>query len=126
MTVSADQRNDVSEGRLYFWEVAFEMANANPILGVGHNSFMAAFNQYDTSNGQYGTRRAVHSSWMAVLADLGYPGADSLRRQHRTVSGRKPARAANWPNGDLIWPTSAPLPRRWARVSSPSASAGPS
>ncbi len=74
MTVSSERRNELSEGRLYFWDVAIRMANANPIFGVGHNAFTAAYNTYDQSGGQFGVNRAVHSSWMAVLADLGYPG----------------------------------------------------
>ena len=32
------------------------------------------YDQYDTSAGDYGRSRAAHSSWFAVLADLGYPG----------------------------------------------------
>src|SRR5262249_54283880 len=32
ITVSADQRNEISEGRLYFWQVAASMAAAHPLL----------------------------------------------------------------------------------------------
>ena len=62
------------QGRLHFWKVAVIMANDRPVLGVGHQAYEAAYDDYDPSEGQYGTRRAVHSSWMGVLAELGYVG----------------------------------------------------
>lgn len=74
ITANADQRNEVSEGRLHFWQVAMQMAAAHPFLGVGHNAFIPAYNAYDTSYGEFGDNRAVHSTWFGVLADLGYPG----------------------------------------------------
>ena len=67
--------DDVSSlGRLHFWSVATSMANANPVLGVGHNSFNVAYDAYDDLNGAFGRRRSVHSTWFGVLAELGYPG----------------------------------------------------
>ena len=60
--------------RLHFWQVAIQMANKNPILGVGNFGFNSAYNDYDTSNGEFGTNRSVHNSWLGVLSELGYPG----------------------------------------------------
>ena len=74
LTADQDQRTTLSEGRTYFWGVALQMAAAHPVLGVGHNAFIAAFNSFDASRGEYGQGRAAHSSWFGTLADLGYPG----------------------------------------------------
>jgi probable O-glycosylation ligase (exosortase A-associated) len=61
-------------GRLHFWRVAILMANDHPFVGVGHNAFNASYDRYDDSNGEFGTERAVHSAWFAVLAEQGYVG----------------------------------------------------
>jgi probable O-glycosylation ligase (exosortase A-associated) len=61
------------QGRLHFWKVAVAMANDSPLVGVGHQAFQAAYSKYDTE-GEFGEKRAAHSSWFGVLADLGYPG----------------------------------------------------
>jgi probable O-glycosylation ligase (exosortase A-associated) len=63
-----------SRGRLYFWQVAREMAADRPFLGIGHNAYTQAYDAYDRSNGEYGQNRSVHSTWMGTLAELGYPG----------------------------------------------------
>jgi O-antigen ligase len=63
-----------SRGRLYFWEVAMDMANDSPLVGIGHNTFNANYNRFDKTNGQYGFDRSVHSAWFGVLAEDGYPG----------------------------------------------------
>lgn len=78
--VMADDTSDAAiadasaAGRLHFWQVAVVMANEHPLTGIGHNAYNAVYNQYDTSGGDYGEARAVHSSWLAVLSELGYPG----------------------------------------------------
>ncbi len=69
-----EDRDASAEGRVHFWRVAVLMANANPILGVGHNAYNAAYDEYDVSKGQYGENRSVHSSWLGMLSELGYPG----------------------------------------------------
>ena len=70
---------DVSAvSRLHFWQVARRMADAHPFLGVGTVGFEAAYNDYDNSNGAFGKRRAVHSTWYGVLADQGYVGLAML------------------------------------------------
>jgi len=71
-----EQRGDKlsSLSRLHFWNVAIAMAADRPLTGVGHNAFVAAFDQYDFSDGAFGKGRSVHSSWFGLLAELGYPG----------------------------------------------------
>ena len=69
-----EERDASAEGRVHFWQVAVLIANANPILGIGHNAYNAAYDQYDFSRGQYGGNRSVHSAWFGVLAELGYSG----------------------------------------------------
>lgn len=61
-------------GRLHFWSIAWIMAKANPIVGVGHNAYNPAYADYDDSDGEWGTGRSVHSSWLGVLSELGFPG----------------------------------------------------
>lgn len=60
--------------RQHFWRVATRMAENRP-FGVGLRNYEAAYDAYDFSYGQYGFRRAVHSSHFQVLAELGYVGA---------------------------------------------------
>lgn len=70
----AEERDDSQQSRLHFWQVAVVMANDRPLIGVGHSGYPRAYNQYDWTNGQYLTNRAVHSAWFGVLAESGYPG----------------------------------------------------
>jgi len=74
ITAPADERDDSQQSRLHFWQVAVAMANDRPFVGVGHNGYPRAYNQYDWTDGQYLTNRAVHSAWFGVLGELGYPG----------------------------------------------------
>ncbi len=62
-------------GRLHFWAVAIKMAEAHPVFGIGYNGYTRVYDQYDFSKGRYGKKRAVHSSWLGTLAELGYVGA---------------------------------------------------
>jgi probable O-glycosylation ligase (exosortase A-associated) len=61
-------------GRLHFWRLAIDMALERP-FGIGLFSYEAAYDQYDTSLGQYGQRRSVHSSHFQALAETGFLGA---------------------------------------------------
>jgi probable O-glycosylation ligase (exosortase A-associated) len=74
ITAPADARDDSAQSRLHFWQVAVAMANDRPLLGVGHSGYSRSYNEYDWTEGQYLTNRAVHSAWFGVLAELGYPG----------------------------------------------------
>jgi putative inorganic carbon (hco3(-)) transporter len=70
-----DEEEDPSAlGRLHFWEVALAMAKAHPVFGIGYNAYNLAYDSYDFSHGQYGRRRSVHNSFLAVAAELGYLG----------------------------------------------------
>jgi O-antigen ligase len=60
-------------GRLYFWELAWQMAVDRPLVGVGVSGFNAAYPKYNTSD-EFGGNRSVHSSWFGVLSELGFPG----------------------------------------------------
>jgi probable O-glycosylation ligase (exosortase A-associated) len=73
-TMQTYEEDASATGRLHFWVVAVRMANAHPLLGIGHNAYNAAYNAFDFSKGEYGFGRSVHSSWFGVLAELGYVG----------------------------------------------------
>lgn len=60
-------------GRLHYWRVALNVALDRP-LGVGLRSFEAAYDRYDFSNGEFGRERAVHNSYLQVLAEIGFQG----------------------------------------------------
>jgi probable O-glycosylation ligase (exosortase A-associated) len=66
-------RDDSSAGRLFFWQVAQEMARVKPLTGVGLNGFNKSYQDYDYDH-EYEGERAAHSNWFGVLGDLGYPG----------------------------------------------------
>lgn len=72
--VSEDQTDASAAGRLHFWGVAWQMALDHPATGVGFNAFTRVYDRYDTSDGEYGTQRAVHSTWFGALAENGFPG----------------------------------------------------
>jgi probable O-glycosylation ligase (exosortase A-associated) len=76
ITAATDEeaRDDSQSSRLYFWQVALAMARDHPYLGIGHSGYEQSYDQYDTTDGRYGTGRAVHSAWFGVLAELGYIG----------------------------------------------------
>jgi probable O-glycosylation ligase (exosortase A-associated) len=74
ITAQRTARDDSQLGRLHFWKVAVLMANDHPLVGVGPSAYEPHYNQYDTSDGRFMTKRAVHSAWFGVLAELGYPG----------------------------------------------------
>jgi len=58
--------------RVHFWKVAWVMAKENPLFGTGLATYRHRYNNYDYSNGFYGRNRAVHNSYMEVLADNGF------------------------------------------------------
>jgi probable O-glycosylation ligase (exosortase A-associated) len=74
-TIETYEEEGSATGRLHFWRVAINMANAHPIFGIGYMSYLPAYDTYDFSEGEYGQKRAVHSSYFSVLAELGYLGA---------------------------------------------------
>jgi probable O-glycosylation ligase (exosortase A-associated) len=68
-----ETRDDSSEGRLHFWEVAVHMANAKPMTGVGLGAYNSSYTSYNYE-GTFPGERAAHSVWFGVLGELGYPG----------------------------------------------------
>ena len=74
ITTNQSEMDASSSGRLHFWNVGFQMALNRPMFGVGHNGYMYAYNSFDSSNGQYGSSRAVHSMWFGILSEWGFIG----------------------------------------------------
>jgi probable O-glycosylation ligase (exosortase A-associated) len=60
-------------GRLHFWQVAVSMVEDRSI-GVGLGNFEAAYDDYDSSDGEFGRRRAVHNTHLQALAETGWVG----------------------------------------------------
>ena len=71
---SEDERDASAAGRVYFWKVAYEMAQKNPVFGVGHNVYREAYVAFQHEDARFAQRRAVHSAWFGILAEWGYPG----------------------------------------------------
>lgn len=61
-----------SQGRINAWIAAWRMAVSHPITGVGLDNFYV--NYYFFTPEWDGRNHAVHSTWFAVLAELGFPG----------------------------------------------------
>jgi O-antigen ligase len=61
---------DITSGRSHFWNVAWQIFLANPILGAGFEAFGAAFTRYDTWSGMYRIEHA-HNDYLQMLADGG-------------------------------------------------------
>jgi O-antigen ligase len=65
--------DDVSNGRLHFWQTTWQVFRDNPILGVGFDALASAYTRYDTWNGVYRVERA-HNDYLQVLAEGGVLG----------------------------------------------------
>lgn len=59
-------------GRIWAWTAAFNMAMARPLNGVGLDNFIPNFWKYTPH--WTGFNKAVHSTWLGVLAETGWPG----------------------------------------------------
>lgn len=64
---------DVTSGRAHFWNIAWQIFLANPILGAGFDAFGVAFTRYDSWSGQYRVEQA-HNDYLQILADGGILG----------------------------------------------------
>ena len=73
ITAGSEARDSSASERLHLWGVGLKMAEANPIIGVGFNSFRYAVNTYDTEV-SYEGEKAPHSSWIGVLSEMGALG----------------------------------------------------
>jgi len=65
---------ETARSRIYFWEVAMDMGNANPLTGVGFAHYQREFKNYDKTGGLYGGNRAVHNIFLSLLSEIGYIG----------------------------------------------------
>ncbi|MEO8041509.1 MAG: O-antigen ligase family protein [Acidobacteriota bacterium] len=61
---------DVTSGRGHFWQIAWQIFLAHPILGAGFDAFGAAFTRYDSWSGLYRVEQA-HNDYLQILADGG-------------------------------------------------------
>jgi putative inorganic carbon (HCO3(-)) transporter len=68
-----EERDSSAKSRPHFWKTAVAMADDNP-LGVGIGCYPSYYGLYDSSAGQYGHFRSVHSSHFQILAEVGYLG----------------------------------------------------
>jgi putative inorganic carbon (hco3(-)) transporter len=96
---------DSALSRPHFWQVGIRMAADNP-FGIGIKQYEFAYDKYDFLHGRFGHKRAVHSSHVQVLAELGYMGEavwiglfvfaffTCIRVRARSKSDRLDARAA--------------------------------
>ncbi len=64
---------DLSSGRLHFWQTALKIISDYPILGAGLDAFGVAFTRYDTWNGTSRVEQA-HNDYLQILADAGILG----------------------------------------------------
>ncbi len=101
--------DDSALSRLYFWQVAWNMAKDHP-LGVGMYNFNYTFDQYDYLNGKYGRGRSVHNSHLEALTENGFDGLAVwigmfISAIATCVRVRKRARheLQGSPEGELLW-----------------------
>ncbi|MDQ3750930.1 MAG: O-antigen ligase family protein [Acidobacteriota bacterium] len=66
-------KDDISNGRLHFWQIALRIFFDYPILGAGLDAFATAFTRYDSWNGMYRVEQA-HNDYLQTLADAGVLG----------------------------------------------------
>lgn len=65
--------DDITNGRLHFWSIAWQNFLNYPILGTGLDSYATIFTQYDTWSGIYRVERA-HNDYLQILSDAGILG----------------------------------------------------
>jgi len=74
ITATSDERDASAASRIYYWELGIEMAKHHPVFGVGHRAYSEAYNNFDHTQGRFGSKREVHSSWFGILSEWGFPG----------------------------------------------------
>lgn len=67
-----DGIDESAMGRIWAWTAAFNMAMARPLNGVGLDNFIPNYWLYTPH--WSGFNKAVHSTWLGVLAETGWPG----------------------------------------------------
>lgn len=68
-----NNQEDVSNGRIHFWQTAWRIFLDYPILGAGLDAFGTVFTRYDTWNGIYRLEQA-HNDYLQILVDAGVVG----------------------------------------------------
>ncbi len=68
-----NNQDDFTNGRIHFWQVAWQIFLDHPILGAGLDAFGTVFTRYDTWNGIYRVEQA-HNDYLQILADAGVVG----------------------------------------------------
>jgi putative inorganic carbon (hco3(-)) transporter len=71
-SVSVDDLDASSAGRLVIWQGGLEMVKAHPFLGVGFGRFPELITSYVTVDLK--TVRDAHNTYMITVAELGLPG----------------------------------------------------
>ena len=66
--------DDSSQNRLNAWIAAIKMGISRPIWGVGLNTFRQNLWFYKTDNWADYHDMVTHSTWLTVLAEIGFPG----------------------------------------------------
>ncbi len=66
------QLDESSQGRIFAWKAAINMAIHHPIFGVGLSGFTPNFPKYALGSGNTGI--TTHSSWFLVLSESGFVG----------------------------------------------------
>ncbi|ACM21309.1 O-antigen polymerase, putative [Geotalea daltonii FRC-32] len=75
-------KGSTGSGRTYIWKRAVEMANANPVFGVGFGAFPSAYGRL-LADGRFSkvddhkynvAWKVSHNSYLKVLAETGYMG----------------------------------------------------
>ncbi|HMQ57843.1 MAG TPA: O-antigen ligase family protein [Rhizobiaceae bacterium] len=103
-----DGIDESAMGRIWAWTAAFNMAMARPLNGVGLDNFIPNFWLYTPH--WTGFNKAVHSTWLGVLAETGWPGliafvvmivttarvAVRATRKLRAASAPMPVQVAAW------------------------------
>ncbi|MFP1633362.1 O-antigen ligase family protein [Zhengella sp. ZM62] len=67
-----DGIDESAMGRIWAWTAALNMALARPLNGVGLDNFIPNYWLYTPH--WSGFNKAVHSTWLGVLAETGWPG----------------------------------------------------
>jgi O-antigen ligase len=81
---SFEQVDTLLSARLYLWETAWHMVKDRPVLGVGGDSFRAAYENYSTreddpfTNSGWAGSQNVHQLYLSVLAETGFVGLAGL------------------------------------------------
>jgi O-antigen ligase len=71
--IGMNNQADASNGRIHFWQTAWQIFLNNPIFGAGLDAFGVAFTRYDTWNGMYYVNQA-HNEYLHILAEAGILG----------------------------------------------------